>query len=78
MLRKIVRSSVDWYYLFLGNMDVIEIAKRRSIDIDWILEAGCHDGSDTVVLSNYFQPDRYLAFEPDATARIKAIKLLKA
>jgi len=78
VLRKIVRSSVDWYYLSLGNMDVIEIAKRRSIDIDWILEAGCHDGSDTVVLSNYFQPDRYLAFEPDVTARIKAIKLLKA
>ena len=58
-------------------MDVIQIAKSRSIDIDWILEAGCHDGSDTVTLESYFKPNRYLAFEPDETARVKAMKLLK-
>lgn len=78
MLRKIVRLAAYKYYQYMGNLDVIKIAKRRSIDIDWILEAGCHNGSDTVVLSNYLQPDRYLAFEPDEIARVKALKLLKA
>ena len=75
MFRKIIRRAIDEYYQYLGNVNVIEIAKRRSIDIDWILEAGCHDGSDTVVLSNHFKPDRYLAFEPDEAARKKAVKL---
>lgn len=78
MFTKIIRRAIYGYYQYLGNVDVVEIAKRRSIEIDWILEAGCHDGSDTVVLSNHFQPDRYLAFEPDGAARLKAVKLFLA
>ena len=58
-------------------MDVIQIANDRMIQIDWILEAGCHDGSDSRILFNSFEPIRHLAFEPDETARTKAQALFK-
>ena len=72
---KLLRRIVDSYYQRLGNTDVVALARDRSIHIDWILEAGCHDGSDTVNLSHSFHPVRYLAFEPDETARSKAVAL---
>jgi FkbM family methyltransferase len=50
----------------------MKISSDRGIEIDWILEAGCHDGSDTYKLFSFYSPARYLAFEPDETARLKA------
>jgi len=62
------------YYNYFGNLDVVSVAKKRQISIDWILEAGCHDGSDSVTLVKEFNPVRHLAFEPDETARAKALQ----
>jgi FkbM family methyltransferase len=75
---KFLRKAVNSYYQLLGNLDVVQIANDRLIQIDWILEAGCHDGSDSVELSNSFHPIRYLAFEPDKTARLKAAMTIEA
>ena len=75
MFKKFFRHARYGYYQYFGKLDVIEIAKRRSIDIDWILEAGCHDGSDSIELFKNLKPKRYLAFEPDEVARAKASRL---
>ena len=73
--RKLIKKIAYSYYEFFGELDVAYIAKKRQIKIDWILEAGCHDGSDSVELFKNFNPNRYLAFEPDETARVKASRL---
>jgi FkbM family methyltransferase len=78
MRGKIVRRNLDRYYQSLGNLNVIQIAKDRLIRVDWILEAGCHDGSDSLTLYNSFHPARHLAFEPDQTARSRAEELFAA
>jgi FkbM family methyltransferase len=65
------------YYSFFGDLDVVQIAKRHKIDVTWILEAGCHDGSDSIELFEQLKPTRYLAFEPDKVARLKAEKSFK-
>jgi FkbM family methyltransferase len=78
MLNSKLRKVIDSYYMTFGNMDVIKIANSRSIKVDWVLEAGCHDGSDTVELFKSLCPSRYLAFEPDETARIKAEQLFES
>ena len=62
------------YYDYFGNLDVVSIVKAHQMSIDWILEAGCHDGSDSVTLVKELNPVRYLAFEPDETARAKALQ----
>lgn len=74
---KTVEKIKNLYYAAFGNTNVIEIAKDRDIEIDWILEAGCHDGTDTVELARAFEPNRYLAFEPDPAAREEASKRFK-
>lgn len=73
--RKLIKKIAFSYYEFFGELNVAHIAKKRGIKIDWILEAGCHDGSDSVELFKNFNPNRYLAFEPDETARVKASRL---
>jgi FkbM family methyltransferase len=74
MLQKHLKQLSRQYYKFFGNLDVVSIVENRQISIDWILEAGCHDGSDSVTLARAFKPIRYLAFEPDETARERALQ----
>ena len=76
--RKLIKEIAYSYYEFFGELNVAHIAKKRGIKIDWILEAGCHDGSDSVELFKSFNPNRYLAFEPDETARVKALQRFKS
>lgn len=68
MLNEIKTNIVYKYYDFLGHLDITEISQKHKITIDWVVEAGCHDGSDTVQLAKIFNPQRYLAFEPDPVA----------
>jgi len=63
-------------YEFFGNLDIYTISDSRKIQIDWVLEAGCHDGTDTKALAEHFQPKKYFAFEPDEVARRKAQLIL--
>ena len=71
-----MRKLFDSYYAIFENLNVFEIAEKREIEVNCIIEAGCHDGTDTVLLQNCFKPKTYLAFEPDTTARLKATALL--
>jgi FkbM family methyltransferase len=48
--------------------DLHEFVKERGIDVNWIVEAGCQDGSDTEILATLFNPFTYYAFEPDPVA----------
>lgn len=63
---------LDKYYVLCNQVDVVEMITRRKINIDWIIEAGCHDGSDSLVLLNNFPSAELYAFEPDPFARDKA------
>ena len=71
------KTVLYFIYRLFGELDVVDIAKKRGIKIDWVLEAGCHDGSDSVSLYESFNPERYLAFEPDETARTRAERAFK-
>lgn len=73
-----LRNLIDSYYLIFNNLDVFEISSKRKMTFDCIIEAGCHDGSDSVQLNRFFNPSKYLAFEPDYVARERAKKLFKA
>ena len=48
------------------------------MEIEWIVEAGCHDGLDTLELSKLFNPTQIFAFEPDPVAYAKARENLNA
>ncbi len=72
---KLLKAIAKIVYNIFENLNVEKIAGDRQIKIDWILEAGCHNGDDTVKLVGYFDPIRYLAFEPDETARYQAEQL---
>lgn len=72
MNSKLFRAVSKATYESFGQLNIEKIAHNRGIKIDWIIEAGCHIGSDTVNLIHFFEPIRYLAFEPDETARNQA------
>lgn len=63
---------LNLYYNFIGNSDVIKYLSSREINISWVVEAGCHDGEDTLKISRSLNPSRIIAFEPDEHARIRA------
>jgi FkbM family methyltransferase len=59
LLNKIYDRYSAKDFLFLAN---------KIKDIEWVVEAGVHDGTDTEILLNTFDVKLYLAFEPDPTA----------
>ena len=63
---------LDWYYSKAGSVELKGLAERYSIEISWIIEAGCHDGTDTLQLLRDFQHAQICAFEPDPLSRAKA------
>ncbi len=71
-------SPLEKYYKFWSEIPLIRITKTYKLEIDWIVEAGCHDGSDTSELSKLFNPTQIFAFEPDPVAYYKAKERLNA
>ena len=63
---------LDWYYNVIGTADLRVIANAHSIEIGWIVEAGCHDGTDTLNLLQNFPNSKIITFEPDPISRSKA------
>lgn len=72
-----MREALDRYYSLFIKRDIYSIAKMCNLRISNIIEAGCHDGKDTVELHAFFKPNQILAFEPDEVAPNKAIKLIE-
>jgi FkbM family methyltransferase len=63
---------LEWYYRKCGAGDLYKISERYSFEVSWIIEAGCHDGMDTLELIKHFSAAQVYAFEPDPKAREKA------
>jgi FkbM family methyltransferase len=63
---------LDSYYAKVGDCDVFDVALRFGIKIEWVVEAGCHDGTDTVVINSKLNPTQIYAFEPDPSAYVRA------
>jgi FkbM family methyltransferase len=56
------------------NPGLLLIAQQRGLQFDWIIEAGCHDGSDTLKFLELQNVLKVYAFEPDIRAADKAEK----
>lgn len=76
-----VRISVkllNSYYSMVGNSDVLNVAVRFGMKIEWVVEAGCHDGTDTLMINSKLNPTQIYAFEPDPSAFARAKTLFEA
>ncbi len=60
------------YYNLIGDSDIIKYLLKKDIKISWVVEAGCHDGEDTLTINRSLKPFRIIAFEPDEHARLRA------
>ncbi len=60
------------YYKLIGDSDVIKYLSAKGINISWVIEAGCHNGEDTLQINHHLKPARIIAFEPDEHARLRA------
>jgi len=60
------------YYNFCGDSDIIKLVSDKSMVIPWVIEAGAHDGQDTLRINRSLKPLRIIAFEPDEHARLQA------
>jgi FkbM family methyltransferase len=54
----------------------LSVAKARNLEFSWVIEAGCHDGRDTLTFANLEQVSKIFAFEPDPVAMASAKLLL--
>ncbi len=63
------------YYQVVGNQDVLGLAQRMGVRIEWVVEAGCHDGTDTLLINAALTPEKIFAFEPDLVSFMRAQEL---
>lgn len=70
-----IMKLLNRYYNWVGNADIFNLIRRNGIQIDWVIEAGCHNGSDTLILAEKLNPRKLVAFEPDAKIRKVAEEL---
>lgn len=66
---------LDKYYEFFFGPDVFLVAQKLGLTINFVIEAGCHDGSDTLKFLKNSSVKMVYAFEPDHNARERALKL---
>lgn len=69
---------LDKYYKYNFGPDVLIISERLNLNFDFVIEAGCHDGTDTEKLVKKLNDVKVYAFEPDSKARLAARKKLSA
>ena len=55
-------------YASCMNPGLVSYIQNQDLDIDWLIEAGCHDGSDTQVFLSDQRFKHIFAFEPDPVA----------
>jgi len=58
-------KRLDKIYSLVSNPDLLNYIIRNDLDISWIIEAGCHDGTDTLRFLSHQRVRRIFAFEPD-------------
>ena len=59
---------LDKVYARYENPGVLNIIRNRGMTIDWAIEAGCHDGTDTLRIAGLPNMKAVFAFEPDSVA----------
>jgi FkbM family methyltransferase len=59
---------LDKFYARYENPGVLSIILDRGMPIDWAIEAGCHDGTDTLRIASLPNMKAIFAFEPDSVA----------
>jgi hypothetical protein len=59
---------LDKFYARYENPGVLGIILDRGMPIDWAIEAGCHDGTDTLRIASMPNMKAIFAFEPDSVA----------
>lgn len=69
---------LNYIYKLAGDTDILGMLSRENLEIKWVLEAGCHDGQDTLVIHEKVRPDLIIAFEPDTQARSRAQSLFRS
>lgn len=65
---------INRYYNFWSEAQLFRVAQTLKIDVQWIVEAGCHNGTDTLELNRRFNPVNLYAFEPEPAAHSAAKK----
>ena len=63
-----VGRLLEKIYARYANPGLLSIAKKRCLPFDWVIEAGCHDGTDTLKFLSLEQVKMVFAFEPDDAA----------
>jgi FkbM family methyltransferase len=63
---------LDTVYASWASPGLLEIAKKYKLEFSWIIEAGCHDGTDTLKFLDLPNVLKVYAFEPDIVAANKA------
>ncbi len=56
--------------------DLFALIDQLKIEISWVIEAGCHNGSDTLEMIEMYGMEKIYAFEPDPSARFEAEMVL--
>lgn len=65
-------------YAHYANPGVLEIIRNRKLEIDWAIEAGCHDGADTLRILELPGLRHIYAFEPDPVAAEIAVSRFRS
>ena len=71
-------NLLNKFYSQWANPGLLSAAFRYNLHFNWVIEAGCHDGSDTLKFLELENVLKVYAFEPDAVAADKAELKLKA
>ena len=65
-------ARLSKFYARYSSPGLLKVASERNIDFEWVIEAGCHDGTDTATFLNLPNVKKVFAFEPDDVAADKA------
>ncbi len=61
-------KQLNSFYRTFMNPGLIAYLQSNDLDIEWIIEAGCHDGADTKEFLAHQRFKQIFAFEPDPVA----------
>lgn len=69
---------LDKLYSRIGEPKLLDFVSTLKEPIQFVVEAGCHDGADTLTFLEDLKIQKVYAFEPDPLARLQAANNLDA
>lgn len=61
-------NFLNAFYDRFSSPGLLKVASERNLKFEWVIEAGCHDGTDTLKFLELPNVKRVYAFEPDQVA----------